>query len=520
MRENFKLRKMKVGLVSVAITMLYIMTNGQAEASEEQKMESKNVSSNIESQSKHNSENHISQKQSEVSEEQNKPANFVKLENVNPGDTSVKGTTLPHQIILLNIDKQSVEPVEDENSGFVMSNEKGEFEYKLKDRKVVHNQEIEVSSSSLDGLEEDDEEEEVEEKSSDSTVKSVESSIGKKEEVEESNNDATATYTTQRYEGAYKTPDKQLEKKGNHHQILVEPITEWSGIIKGHTSVKGKVALSINNKFINFEESGKGKKTLTEEEGKSRIEGIWKHIDDKGYFDFDFKKKRFDNLNLKKDDIVSLTFLPEDEDEALKPIIFKTKVTSFDNIASAYTEYNPEKVEKVKTLNNGLEDLNVKDIYGFVYESERGIGIPQANNNATKVIEGKTKFANAVVKVYSSLGDGQEFPDLQVNEKGEFSFDSFDAGYRLYNGENLNFTVVDPVTGKLLSKLVTKEIDIYESPEQKANREFDERLENTPAYYKLYGDKIVGFDTNDFPITWFYPLGEKKVERTTPKLEK
>ncbi len=28
MRENFKLRKMKVGLVSVAITMLYIMTNG------------------------------------------------------------------------------------------------------------------------------------------------------------------------------------------------------------------------------------------------------------------------------------------------------------------------------------------------------------------------------------------------------------------------------------------------------------------------------------------------------------
>lgn len=34
MRENFKLRKMKVGLVSVAITMLYIMTNGEAHASE------------------------------------------------------------------------------------------------------------------------------------------------------------------------------------------------------------------------------------------------------------------------------------------------------------------------------------------------------------------------------------------------------------------------------------------------------------------------------------------------------
>lgn len=376
MRENFKLRKIKVGLVSVAITMLYIITNGQAEASENQNIESKNSSSNIASQPKQINENYTGHKENEKGEDQNKPANFVKLGSVNPGDTSVKGTTLPHQIILLNIDKQSVEPVEDNNGGFVMSDEKGEFEYKLKDRKIVHNQEIEVSSSSLDGLEEDDEEEEIEKKSSDNKGESIESPIEKNEEVEESSNDATATYTTQRYEGAYKIPDKQLEKKGDHHQILVEPITEWTGIIKGHTSVKGKVALSINNKFINFEESGKSKKTLTEEEGKSRIEGIWKHIDDKGYFDFDFKKKRFDNLNLKKDDIVSLTFLPEDEDEALKPIIFKTKVTSFDNIASAYTEYNPEKVEKVKTLNNGLEDLNVKDIYGFVYESERGIGIP------------------------------------------------------------------------------------------------------------------------------------------------
>ncbi|WP_250543896.1 hypothetical protein, partial [Staphylococcus aureus] len=42
-------------------------------------------------------------------------------------------------------------------------------------------------------------------------------------------------------------------KKNGHHQVFIEPITEGSGIIKGHTSVKGKVALSINNKFINFE---------------------------------------------------------------------------------------------------------------------------------------------------------------------------------------------------------------------------------------------------------------------------
>ncbi|SCT08411.1 gram-positive signal peptide, ysirk family protein [Staphylococcus aureus] len=34
MRENFKLRKKKVGLVSVAIAAMYITMQGQAEASE------------------------------------------------------------------------------------------------------------------------------------------------------------------------------------------------------------------------------------------------------------------------------------------------------------------------------------------------------------------------------------------------------------------------------------------------------------------------------------------------------
>lgn len=34
MRENFKLRKMKTGLVSVAIVAMYMTMQGQAEASE------------------------------------------------------------------------------------------------------------------------------------------------------------------------------------------------------------------------------------------------------------------------------------------------------------------------------------------------------------------------------------------------------------------------------------------------------------------------------------------------------
>lgn len=196
------------------------------------------------------------------------------------------------------------------------------------------------------------------------------------------------------------------------------------------------------------------------------------------------------------DDNVSLTFLPNDEEEALKPIIFKTKVTSFDNIESAITSYNPKNINKVTTLTNVKEDLVVEDIYGFEYKSEQGRGIPQNNSHSTKEIKGKTKFANAVVKVDSELGEGQEFPDLQVNEKGEFTFNSYDAGYRLYNGETLNFVIVDPITGVQLSQgFVSKYIDVYESPEQKKEREFDEKLESTPAYYQLHGDKIIGFDT-------------------------
>ncbi|MET1358183.1 hypothetical protein ABUR76_14010, partial [Staphylococcus aureus] len=86
---------------------------------------------------------------------------------IKPGDQKVTGTTMPNHIILLNIDGKSVDSVDGEDSSFITSKEDGKFEYPLNNRKIVHNQEIEVSSSSLDDLGEDDEE--VEE---DSTEKS------------------------------------------------------------------------------------------------------------------------------------------------------------------------------------------------------------------------------------------------------------------------------------------------------------------------------------------------------------
>ncbi|MBE2147737.1 FKLRK protein [Staphylococcus argenteus] len=498
MRENFKLRKMKVGLVSVAITMLYIMANGEAEASEgSQTVKNPKVNTTEEIKAK----SQPVQNNQEVSSDQTKK-NFVTLDSIKPGDQKVTGTTLPNHYVLLTVDGKSTDSVESGDFGLVEANENGRFEYSLHNRKIVHNQEIVVSSSSPDLGEEDEE---------------VEESSTEKAAAEEESTEAKATYTTPRYEKAYEIPKEQLKEKDGHHQVFIEPITEGSGIIKGHTSVKGKVALSINNKFINFETNANG--GPNKEEAKSGSEGIWMPIDDKGYFNFDFKTKRFDNLELKEGNDISLTFAPDDEEEALKPLIFKTKVTSLEDIDKAETKYDHTKVNKVKVLKDVKEDLHVDEIYGSLYHTEKGKGI--LDKEGTKVIKGKTKFANAVVKIDSELGEGQEFPDLQVDEKGKFSFDVDYAGFRLQNGETLNFTVVDPITGKLLSeKFVSKNIDIYESPEEKADREFDERMENTPAYHKLHGDKIVGYDTNGLPITWFYPLGEKKAERTTPKLEK
>lgn len=492
MRENFKLRKMKVGLVSVAITMLYIMTSGQAEASEgSQTVKNPKVNATEEIKA----ESQPVQNNQEVSSDQTKK-NFVNLDPIKPGAQKVTGTTLPNQLILLSIDKKDVSSVDSEGSEFITSKDDGTFEYPLKNRKIVHNQEIEVTSSSMEGLEEEDEETEVEEQES---------------------NDATQKVTTPRYEKAYKIPEDRLNKANGHHQVFIEPITEGSGIIKGHTSVKGKVALSINNKFINFEE--RAKDGISKEDTKASSDGIWMPINEKGYFDFDFKKNPFDNLELKKNDEISLTFAPDDEDEALKSLIFKTKVTSLEDIDKAETKYDHAKVKEVNVLKDVNEELHVDEIYGSLYHTKQGKGI--LDKQGTKEITGKTKFANAVVKVYSELGEAQLFPDIQVDENGKFSFDAEKAGFRLQNGETLNFAVVKPITGDLLHQgFVSKYIDVYESPEEKKEREFEEKLENTPAYHKLHGDKIVGYDVQGNPSTWFYPLGEKKVERKAPKLEK
>lgn len=137
---------------------------------------------------------------------------------------------------------------------------------------------------------------------------------------------------------------------------------------------------------------------------KFGLEGIWMFIDDKGYFNFDFKMKCFDDLELKKNDEILLIFVFDDEDEVLKLLIFKIKVMSLEDIDKVEIKYDYIKVEKVKVLKDVKEDLYVDEIYGSLYYIEKGKGI--FDKEGIKVIKGKIKFVNVVVKVDFELGEG------------------------------------------------------------------------------------------------------------------
>ncbi|NJH78001.1 hypothetical protein GLV91_00475, partial [Staphylococcus agnetis] len=162
-RENFKLRKMKTGLVSVAIVAMYMTMQGQAEASEKatdvnqltenQSIEEKQVEAQpkLETAAPTNATvqptEHVDAKQNDTKVDVQE--NFVKLDKVNPGDTKITGKTLPNQIVSLTIDGKSVGSVEGGDGGFAESNDDGEFEFDLNDRNIVFNQQVDVASSNL-----------------------------------------------------------------------------------------------------------------------------------------------------------------------------------------------------------------------------------------------------------------------------------------------------------------------------------------------------------------------------------
>lgn len=159
--------------------------------------------------------------------------------------------------------------------------------------------------------------------------------------------------------------------------------------------------LFINNKFINFEESVKG--GVSKEDIKVSLDGIWMFIDEKGYFNFDFKMKCFDNLELKEGNDILLIFVLEDDEDVLKFLIFKIKVISLEDIEKVEIKYDYVKVKEVNVLKDVNEELYVDEIYGSLYYIDKGKGI--FDKEGIKVIKGKIKFVNVVVKVYLELGE-------------------------------------------------------------------------------------------------------------------
>ena len=93
------------------------------------------------------------------------------------------------------------------NSELVMSKEDGKFEYDLNGRKIVHNQEIEVTSSSTEGLFDDEEDEELK--------KLQLKKLVMRKKVQK----LKLHILRPRYENAYKVPEKQLDKKNGHHRF-------------------------------------------------------------------------------------------------------------------------------------------------------------------------------------------------------------------------------------------------------------------------------------------------------------
>lgn len=154
LKENYKLRKMKIGLVSTAAAAIFVISNGTAEASEDTTAQEASAVSVDEKQVNDNQ-----QVEENTESEQAENESFIHLDEVRPDDTQVSGYTQPNKAISLKIDNKDVVNLEDEFKE-VVSDENGKFTYDLNGRKIVYNQKVDVEATEpldLDALEDDEE---------------------------------------------------------------------------------------------------------------------------------------------------------------------------------------------------------------------------------------------------------------------------------------------------------------------------------------------------------------------------
>ncbi|HEC2195841.1 TPA: YSIRK-type signal peptide-containing protein [Staphylococcus delphini] len=460
LREKYKLRKLKVGLVSTAAAMIFVISNGTAEASESSSSE---VSEQVDTVV---TEDNEAVSESAAQEE----AATIRLDEVRPGDTKISGYTQPNKAIYVKIDNKDTVSLEDDFEE-VLSDDEGKFTYDLNGRKIVYNQKIDVeATTSLNELEEDFDEEALEDEDmlEDKSIEleatsqnevSVEEEAHEGDDVYdfgvleglENTNSAKASVTTPRYENAYQVPEKRLAPMQDQHQVWIEPILEGSGIIKGHTSVKGQVALAINHQHVHLGDKPAELEKLDNQAWQRRYDGIWRQIDNNGFFEFDLNRLPFKSYPLKRFDLVTLAFKSDDASDEMGPVVFNVRTEPFERVAEAQTVYQRKQSDKVEELKDVDKEVEVQPIFGDVRETE-----VRAEHKVivqgTDKIEGRTKYANAIVQVESSLGQYRNIPTLQVDGMGHFIFNLKASDIQLLNGEKLTFKVMNPHTNELLGE--------------------------------------------------------------------
>ncbi|ARJ50976.1 LPXTG cell wall anchor domain-containing protein [Staphylococcus lutrae] len=479
LKENYKLRKLKIGLVSIGMGAIFAVSNGTAEASEATSQETINDTVVAENEKQPTPEPSA----------QDSNAKSIQLDEVRPGATQISGYTQPNQSISVKIDNRDVVSLEDFEE--VLSDDTGKFTYDLKGRKIVYNQKIDVEATEPLNLEdlEDDEEVQDDGLENDLTgmkealsnipqvkVPTTDGEVDAVDEMEQGDSEAveskvdledeavaSTSYITPRYDKAYVTPKGRLLPLPQQHQVWIEPVLAGSGVIKGHTSVNGKVALAINQQHINLGDSPRALEQLTDQAWAQRYDGIWRYIDDKGFFEFELNRIFGKTYTLKQGDQVTLSFKSEDEDAMPGHVVFNVMTVPFEDVAKATTVYRLSDRLAVQHLEYPGKDLEIAPIFGDV--TETALRAEQKLLKAgTKKIEGRTKYANAVVQMASNLGEYRSFPTLQVSETGRFIFDLKSADIQLLNGETLTFTVINPHNQQVLAETQMEIIPADEMP--------------------------------------------------------
>ncbi|WP_394405574.1 YSIRK-type signal peptide-containing protein [Streptococcus sp. 20-1249] len=499
MKKNiFSLRKKKTGLVSLAIAAAFLGTVASAEEQVQPGQQSPSAvlpvkedespdmkESSLESLEQPTGEpvavekaddKEVEQPVEQPSEEsepiKEEQALYLEVNPVKAGDQVISGKATPGSLVMLEVDN----PIGVE--------EDGQFSLPLSEP-ATYGQTFTVLMTILSESEDDEEEGEPMEK----------------------------TVEVPRHPQAYELPKETLTKSENGHQVLVEPIIEGTGVIKGHTSVQGSVFLTVNDMYYAPE-------TKIREDGSFEIQ----LSPDLMKYDVRFKLGMNINLQFVSNDGESVLVRPlvykmADELESsqkghqVNPILSSGqeshgRADSYGKVF-VYDAVSKTVLAKVDADENGYYSLKLdklttgQKLYRFVFDAfsklqeivedtvdqssqvlpddqliERHASMNIYSKDNTNTISqaepltfqllhtrrtqfvGRTYFPNTYIQLISDSGN--KFPTLMADKLGNWGTDFEDLKRTLHSGENITIQVIDPLTKEVLTSKTVTVIDLYE----------------------------------------------------------